>query len=89
MKDKLGRDLKKDMIITYANDSGWLALAVVIDLDDTTETLRVLKRGYRGAKEKELVRPHDTIVISPELVATHINNNPIDIPFLYPIFFKR
>lgn len=67
MRDLLGNEIQKNDVVVFANDVGYLSLALVSEIDEDAKTLIVKKRGYREAKMKELHRPTDVIVVTEQI----------------------
>ena len=64
MRDMLGNEIQKDDVVAYANNVGFMSLALINEVNDEAGTLLVSKRGYRNVATKELYRPCDVIVVT-------------------------
>jgi len=81
MKDLLGNKIEVNSVVAYANDAGFLALAVVTEVLDSS--LHIVKKGYRGEPiERDLIRPSDVIVIDSSKLDPGYASRPEEVNFI-------
>lgn len=93
MKDLLGKEIQRKDVVAFANNSGWLALAVVVEVDEKSQTLRTVKRGFKNyPQEKQLMAPNDVLIVTDQVTSVEdpaSAGRPEEVEFINKLFLAQ